>query len=161
MKNLVKSRNPRYNKRSWDTSLRDYLEEIYEWPGLLFLPYASRLCTTCSDARHTKRSRGLVSFFLLFCMHIDHPPEVIIITYIFLSKSGHVLLYNVIITFIFLSESGQTFLYLITSKLYTNHVTYYSIKRRVSSKKNYKNVLYAEKKCMQLVHTCMKSYMLI
>jgi hypothetical protein len=105
------------------------------------------LCTTCSGARHTKRSRGLASLFLLFCMHIDRPPDVIIITYIFLSKSGHILLYNVIITFIFLSESGQKFLYLITSKLYTNHITYYSIKKRVSSNKNYKNVLYAEKKC--------------
>jgi hypothetical protein len=81
-------------------------------------------------------------------MHIDRPPAVVIITYIFLSKSGHVLLYNVIIAFIFLSESGQKFLYLITSKLYTNHITYYSIKKHVSSKKNYKNVLYAEKKML-------------
>jgi hypothetical protein len=79
-------------------------------------------------------------------MHIDRPPDVVIITYIFLSKSGHVLLYNVIIAFIFLSESGQKFLYLITSKLYTNHITYYSIKKHVSSKKKLqKRVICREK----------------
>jgi hypothetical protein len=83
-------------------------------------------CVRQSFVHHVQRCKaheaiersGLLFFFLLFCMHIHRPPDVIIITYIFFSKSGHIPLYNVIITFIFLSESGQKFLYLITSKLY-------------------------------------------